>query len=368
MFEPPRCPFEECPNHRPPDEKFYVRHGTYTARVHTDPVPRFRCRSCRRTFSRQTFRLGYRDKKPHVNARLAQELASGRWFRKLARDLHMTRNNVEKKSRKLFRHARHLNRNLRRRGPLVPECPGPYVTPDRLLDLQFDEYESYETRRNTRPVTIATAIESRSRFVIAMIVAPIRPHGRMTKQRLEAIAADEARFGPRQHLSSLACSIALRRAADFLPDPVAIRLSTDEKQTYPSIAANAFHGHRQIFHRTTSSRAPRGVGTALYPINHIEGKARIHMGRIQREMPFASKRRNYLSRHLELHIARRNWVRPRFYTDEASPAMLAGFAPRRMKIREMLGWRQDWGLRSPCPFGHGTRTVAEPMRGMKLAG
>ena len=85
-------------------------------------------------------------------------------------------------------------------------------------------------------------------------------------------------------------------------------------------------------------------------------------------MPFASKLRKYLSRHLELHIARRNWVRPRFYTDRESPAMFAGFAPRRMRLRELVGWRQDWGLRSPCPFGHGKRSVSEPMRGMRLAG
>ncbi|MEM6674162.1 MAG: hypothetical protein AAF726_15055, partial [Planctomycetota bacterium] len=66
MFEPPRCPHTDCAFHRAPIKRFYVHHGSYKARVHTAPIPRYRCRGCRRTFSRQTFRLSYRDRKPHL--------------------------------------------------------------------------------------------------------------------------------------------------------------------------------------------------------------------------------------------------------------------------------------------------------------
>jgi len=362
MFEPPRCPYSACHFHRSPGRGFYRRHGTYVASVHTEPVPRFRCRSCGRTFSRQTFRLDYRDRKPHLNVRVVMLLTGGSWFRKSARDVGLTRNNLEKKARKIFRHAAHLNRNLLRRGPLQ----GTGLDVRRPLQLQFDEYESYETCRNTRPVTIATAIETKSRFIIAMIVAPIRPHGRMTARRKAAIALDESRFGPRPHLSRLACLIALRRADSFRPTASRVVLATDEKWSYPEIARAALHG-RELVHRTTSSRAPRGVGTPLYPINHVEGKARTHVGRLQRDVPYPSKWRRYLSLHLELHVARRNWLRPRFYTDDLTPAQFAGYALRRMKMREMIGWRQDWGARSPCPFGAGRRPVSEPPRGARLA-
>ena len=358
MFEPPRCPYVTCPRHADPGRDFFVRHGSYVARVHTQPVPRFRCRTCRRTFSRQTFRLSYRDRKPHLNPAVLMQLTGGTWFRKSARNLSITRNNLEAKSRKLFRHAEALNRNLLRRGPIGPRL----VDRGQPFGLQFDEYESYETRRNTRPVTIATAIEAKSRFIIAMVVAPIRPHGRMTKQRKAAIAADEARFGPRPHLSTLACRIALRRADAFRPRPRAVELATDEKWTYPDVASAAFHG-RPVAHRRVSSRAPRGIGTLLFPINHIENKSRMHVGRIQREMMYVSKRRRYLAKHLELHIAYRNWMRPRFYKRaERTPAELAGYAWRRLRLRELIGWRQDWGPRSPCPFGHGGRPVSEPPR------
>ena len=363
MFEPPRCPYAACPRHADPGPDFYVRHGSYTARVHTFPVPRFRCRTCRRTFSRQTFRLSYRDRKPHLNAVVVKALVRGNWFREVAREVSMTRNNLEAKARKFFRHATHLNRNLIHRGAIGP----PLVDPRQPRGLQFDEYESYETRRNTRPVTIATAIDANSRFTIAMIVAPIRPHGRMTKQRKAAIAADEARFGPRKHLSRLACRIALRRADEFRQRPWAVELVTDEKWSYPEIARDAFH-RRPLTHIRISSLAPRGVGTPLFPINHIENKARMHVGRIQRDMMYVSKERKYLARHLELHIANRNWRRPRFYEGkDRTPAELAGYAWRALRLRELIGWRQDWGQRSPCPFGHGLRPVSVAPRRERAA-
>ncbi len=358
MFEPPRCPYAACPRHADPGSDFYTRHGSYTARVHTFPVPRFRCRSCRRTFSRQTFRLSYRDRKPHLNAEVLEALTRGDWLRRTARHLALTRNNFEAKARKLLRHAKHLNRNMLRRGPIGPRL----VDVGKPFGIQFDEYESYETRRNTRPLTIATAIETKSRFLIAMIVAPIRPHGRMTKQRKAAIAADEARFGPRQHLSTLACRIALRRADAFRQRPREVSLATDEKLSYPEVARAAFHG-RPLVHIRRSSRAPRGIGTLLSPINQIENKSRMHVGRTQREMMYVTKERRYLGLHLELHIAYRNWMRPRFYKrGDRTPAQLAGYAWRRMRLRELIGWRQDWGLASPCPFGHGLRTVGEAPR------
>jgi transposase-like protein len=363
MFEPPRCPYAACPRHADPGRNFYVRHGSYTARVHTFPVPRFRCRSCLRTFSRQTFRLSFRDRKPHLNPPVLKALTGGSWFRKTARDLSLTRNNLEAKARKLFRHARNFNRNMLRRGLIGPRL----VDVGKPFGVQFDEYESYETRRNTRPVTIATAIETTSRFMIATIVAPIRPHGRMTKQRKAAIAADEARFGRRPHLSTLACRIALRRADAFRQSPREVALATDEKWTYPEVARAAFH-RRLLVHWQRSSRAPRGIGTLLSPINQVENKARMHVGRTQREMMYVTKERRYLGLHLELHVAYRNWMRPRFYKrQERTPAELAGYAWRRMRLRELIGWRQDWGPRSPCPFGHGLRTVGEAPRSPRRA-
>ena len=115
MFEPPRCPNEGCPEFTRPRPRFFVRRGSYRARCRPHPVPRFQCRTCRRGFSRQTFRADYRDRKPHLNVRVIEMLCSGVGFRQTARILGLTRNNLEAKARKISRNAGRLDRNLKAR-------------------------------------------------------------------------------------------------------------------------------------------------------------------------------------------------------------------------------------------------------------
>ncbi|MFN9277644.1 MAG: hypothetical protein ACK6D2_18140, partial [Planctomycetota bacterium] len=52
---------------------------------HAAPVPRFRCRACRITFSTQTFRQDYRDRRPEVNRPVVELLASGVGDRQIGR-------------------------------------------------------------------------------------------------------------------------------------------------------------------------------------------------------------------------------------------------------------------------------------------
>ena len=118
MFQPPFCPYRHCSQHRTPEPRFFRRHGHYTARCRPRPIPRFRCRACGRTFSRQTFRMDYRDHRPDLNARLLRALASGLGLRQSARNLGLSPRCTELKFRKLARHLRRLNLDLR--GPLGP--------------------------------------------------------------------------------------------------------------------------------------------------------------------------------------------------------------------------------------------------------
>jgi hypothetical protein len=309
-------------------------------------VPRFCCKSCGRYFSRQTFRADYRDHKPHLNYKVIELLCSGVGFRQAARVLGLTRNCLEAKARKISRNARLLDLNLKARGPLT----GTLGTPTWRQELHFDEFETYETRRNTRPLSVAVMIESRSRFMVAAIAAPIRPRGKMTRQRIAAIEAEEERFGPRQDRSRLACRSAFRRAARLRGEARELVLRTDEKSTYPGLAREAF-GSKRVLHLRTPSVMPRTETNPLFPINHTEALLRDLMGRLRRESWLVSKMRTYLNLHLALHAAYRNWVRPRFNRDTHSPGQLAGFAERRLRVSELCGWRQDWGSRSICPLG-----------------
>lgn len=345
MFQPPRCPNRHCPQHRSPAPLFFVRKGSYRPLCRSQPVPRFRCRTCRRGFSRQTFRADYRDHRPALNAPLFFLLASGLGLRQSGRILGLSLRCLELKARKLARHLRRLGLNLRR--PLEGD-----------VHLQLDEIETYEGRRNTRPLSIPLLIERETRFVVWAEGAPIRPHGKKTPARERAIQEDERRFGRRKDLSRRSVMRALRRGAGLCARDARVTVSSDEKPSYPGLVRRAF-GERLVAHERTNSELARGTWNPLFPINHTEAMARDLMGRMRRESWLVSKKRRYLDLALALWSAYRNLVRRRFNHDDESPAELLGFLPRRLTCGEALSWRQDWGPSSVHPLSDGRRSVGE---------
>ncbi len=344
MFRPPRCPHRDCPRHRDLRPDFCRPHGSYRPRCRPRPVPRFRCRTCGRTFSRQTFRADYHDHRPHLNAPLVRLLASGVGLRQSSRLLGLSRRCTELKFRKLARHLRRLNLNLRTQ------------LPDDVV-LQFDELETYESRRNTRPLSVPILIERRSRFVLWAEAAPIRPRGKMTPARVRAIREDEARFGRRKDLSGRSVDRTLRRGGELVRDQARIVFESDEKASYPAHARRVF-GASRLEHRTTNSKLARRTWNPLFPVNHTEAMLRDLTGRLRRESWLVSKKRRYLDLGLQLWIAFRNLVRRRFNGDEESPAQLLCFVERRLRWGEVLSWRQDWGTQSIHPQSRRGASIA----------
>jgi hypothetical protein len=240
---------------------------------------------------------------------------------------------------------RHLNFNVR-----APFAPG--------ATLQFDELETYEGRRNTRPLSVPILIERESRYIVWAESAPIRPRGKTSEARRRAIKEDEARYGKREDRSRESIQRTFRRGAHLVRDLEFVELETDEKSTYPVLAGNAF-GHERLEHRQTSSKLARMTWNPLFPINHTEAMARDHVGRLRRESWLVSKARRFLDLGLQVWMAYRNFVRRRFNYDDESPAQVLGYATRRWNVGELLSWRQDWGPRSIHPTAWTGCSIAE---------
>ena len=345
MFTPPRCPYRTCSQHSRPEPEAFRPHGQYRAKCRPHPIPRFRCCVCLRTFSRQTFRMDYRDHRPDLNARLFQSLASGLGLRQSSRNLRLSLRCTELKFRKIARHLRRLNLNLR--APLQGQA-----------SFQLDEFETYEGRRNTRPLSIPVLIETKSRFIIWAESATIRPRGRMTPARRRAMADDESRFGKRRDRSRRSLQRTFRRGSGLAEGLDLVLLQTDKKSAYVDLAAESFRGKRLV-HSRTSGRLARTSANPLFPINHTEAMARDLTGRLRRESWLVSKKRRFLDLGLQIFMTYRNYVRRRFNFDRASPAQMLGFAPRRLEETEVLGWRQDWGRRSIHPLAVRSEAIEE---------
>jgi hypothetical protein len=280
--------------------------------------------------------MDYRDHKPDLNPKLFLSLASGLGLRQSSRNLRLTLRCTELKFRKIARHLRRLNLNLR---GLLPEGSS----------FQLDEFESYEGRRNTRPLSIPVLIETKSRFLVWAEAAPIRPRGKMTPARRRAIAEDERRFGRRRDRSRASLRRTFRRAAELASKLSKVLLETDKKASYVGLAIEAF-GRDRLVHEQTSGRLARTIANPLFPINQTEAIARDLTGRLRRESWLVSKQRRYLDLGLQIFLTYRNYVRRRFNFDKKSAAERLAFVPRRLTEPEVLSWRQDWGPRSIHPL------------------
>ncbi len=349
MFRPPYCPNPACVAHDEPEGIFFTRAGSFQPKCRPWPVPRFLCKHCGKSFSRQTFRADSRDHRPDLNGAVVSWLASGCGLRQTARELGIRRRSLELKSRKIARHLQLLHENL------AGEFVGDVV-------FQLDEMETFEGCRSTRPLTLPVLIEQESMFIVDARCAPIRPSGKMTPKRRAAIAREEARDGRRPNRSNECVGQVLAAAARRCVAAESITFRTDRKRTYPRLIRDAFSGQR-LTHLQVSSKQRRDTRNPLFRINLMNAIARDLCGRLRRRSWLVSKKGQYLELQLGIWIAYRNYHRPRFNKDRDTPAMLMGFVDDRLSRTELLSWRQDRGPeRSLHPLSRRLETVSECRR------
>lgn len=323
MFAPDRCPRLVCPNHLAPEPGFYQRFGSYRPQGRSHPVPRFRCRSCSATFSRQTFRADYRQKKPHINSLFFHVMVSCVGQRQAARVLGVARRTVERRFVWLSEHARRFHENR-----MATAClSGPF---------QLDELETFEGNR-FQPVTVPILIDRKTRFLVASAVAPLRRKGRLSPTQHEARRAHETLHGRRPSSSARAVHSVLATLRPVVAGPVV--LDSDRKPSYRKIG-KALFGSRFIA-RAHDARRRRDARNPLFPINHTNARLRHFLSRLRRRSWCVSKRRVRLLGHLHIAALFINYVRGITNRTSTTPAEALGIAPRAYRVEDVLAWRQD---------------------------
>lgn len=331
MFDPPRCPFADCEHHRDPDLNFAVRAGRYFPQCRSHPVQRFRCRGCRRTFSRQTFRADRRQKKPHINAACLRLMVSCVGLRQAAQVLQVARRTIERRFVWLARHASDWHAN-RLDGS---QLDGPF---------QLDELESFEANRY-QPLTVPVLIDRSSLFIVATEVGTLRRKGTMTAMQRRRRAQHERRHGRRPSQSPRAVRAVLARLHQVVGPRQPIVLDSDRKPLYGRLGHTTFPG-RFVWNRHDAA-ARRDRGNPLFPINHTNARLRHFLSRLRRRTWCVSKRRNGLRAHLAIATLWSNYVRGMTNRTRTTAAQALGVVRRAYRPEEILAWRQDWGSLSP---------------------
>lgn len=284
---PPHCPWPECSEHSaaPRSSPFrFHRHGWYRRASAPRKVPRFRCLTCERTFSRQTFSTTYYAKRPKLLVSIATLLQASSCHRQIARTLGCAHATV---ARALARLGRHCMLLLDRALDEIATVREPLV---------IDHFEAFELSQDL-PFGIGTVVGHRSWFVYALDPAIHERGGRLTdaqRARLARRKVRERRGGYRgsfARLLDVLCNLAAAEGP--------LTLHTDAHESY----AHALREHpaRARFQLVATPNPKRGP----------KGSPRTDEAKERDARMFPSDRWHALLRHTAKHHTRETIAFPR---------------------------------------------------------
>ncbi len=302
MFIPPFCPYKACTlHHEPKQSGWWKRCGSHHTKCF-GPVPRFKCRSCGRTFSTQTFSTQYWVKRIIDYQDLERRLSSSMSIRALSRDLLCSCGTIINRCDRLSRQELAAHAALR-----------PLAT--RQESVCIDGFQGFD-RSQYFPNNITISITSDSRFILSWTHATFRRGGAMKPSQRKRCAVlyppvafekGAVKRSFRELLDELA------RDRPPLPDRPLI-IITDEKTDYvESLSRHSLSRNRDAAHRVehlrVSSKLPRTILNPLFPSNYLDREIRKDQAAHRRESTcFCRNAANGLSR-LTCYFGYHNYVK-----------------------------------------------------------
>jgi transposase-like protein len=331
-FRPKFCPRSECPAHTKPGLFRYRRHGYY--RRACDPrrrIPRFFCKICGHTFSRQSFATSYYLKRPELLLPVAAGLVAGSAHRQIARSLGCAPSTVTRLAARIGRHSLLLQAELLEGIDSIDE---PAV---------LDHFETFVYSQDDR-LGIATSVGQRSWFVYGIQGASHRRTGKRSVRKR----------APRHPLPEILPGSVVRSTIETLDllvsrAPHGLKLVTDDHPAYRTAVAR----HRasgSIFHRVYPN-PPRGPGQdrervrerdrQMGPVDVFHKLWRHSQAHHRRETIAFGRRSNAALERAALMVCWKNLVKgvSERRNDRTTPAMRLGLTARPWRWRDVFARR-----------------------------
>lgn len=331
------CPRRDCPQHTLEDGRsFAFQYNGWYRRSDGRRVPRYLCKACGKSSSKQSFSLSYGSKRPELIVPVFAGLQAGSCHRQLARSLGCAPSTVTRLSARLGRHA------------LLVLASALAELVEIREGLVLDHFETFVGTQDD-PVGVATVVGRDSLFVYGLEPAP---HARAGKRSRFQQAKLKTRT-PQPSRGGYAGSTArmLDALVHFFPENRTISLASDGHTSYGKVLGqNRFARRFRHAAFPNPKRGPKGSprsaqarmrDQAMFPVDALHGLIRHSEAHHRRETIAFGRRTNAILERLYLFALWRNFVKgvSERKPDRTTPAMRLALAKEPWSWRRALARR-----------------------------
>ena len=166
-----------------------------------------------------------------------------------------------------------------------------------ITDLQFDDLETFEHSK-CKPVSVALAVETKTRLILAFRVAQMSAKGKLTKKSLK-------QYGPRRDERSKKRKELFRELAPIVCDGAIIRSDSnpyyteDVRKHFPNCHHETVLGQRSAI--TGQGELKKIQYDPLFSLNHTCAMLRANIARLIRKTWCTTKKKERLADHLAIY-------------------------------------------------------------------
>jgi hypothetical protein len=299
-----------------------VKNGYFLRQSSPQRIQRFRCDTCRRNFSTQTFETDYWLRLGWLLPLAFHHNVACAAHRQVARMYGVSPQTIARHTARLARQCQLAHELLRPKGQVREP-------------LAVDSFESFEYSQY-HPTSFHVAVGQRSHYFYGFTDSELRRKGRMTSAQKRRRAQLEAQFGRPSPTAIERDFEALLRIVGS--GSTKLEIHTDEHQAYPRAIRRL--KHLAVNHQTISSRAARTPQNPLFPVNLLDLLFRHSQANDKRETIAFAKRRACADERKWAFLFWRNYGKS--FSERhpgVSPAMRLGLTERLWTVEDLLAER-----------------------------
>jgi len=330
MFIPPFCPRPIClqAGSRPATFK-YSKCGRFRRKCDGRWVQRFRCYTCRGSFSDQTFRTNYRWRKPWLHHQLIPLLCAKVTRRQAARTLRVNRKSIDRRILRLGSVAESFHRaSMAHRAK--PVQLGQVVL--------YHEELTFEHNKRKKPLAIGLCIDAKSGFLLHLGIGQLSPHAAPVARRKWRAQLEKNSLTKRPCQRARLIRRVICTTCDSLAPSTSPTFLTSRDQLFRRVAQGILTP-KSVRHKQLTQQESQ---TWRKPLSHARNWGRAMREEISMLIPAswgAAKTRRGLNAHCWIWLAVRNYLRGATNKERRTPAQLAGLAHKPGQWKQAFRWR-----------------------------